>query len=210
MNTSKSIRIAAAALLATGLLVAAPSAQAISFDFTIDHVTGGAGVPPFGSVTLVQNGTSVDVTVHLNSPNQFVKTGSADFQDFKFNATGVTLGDITVDAGLAAATGSFNGDGTGSFAFGINNPSQGSGGSDPFSFDIVFHVADALIADLTAPNADGYIFVADILGSTGNTGPVAAITTNPNTPTTPDGGTTLMLLGASFAALSATRRFIKR
>lgn len=45
-----------AALLVTGLLVAAPSVQAISFDFTQDHCTGGCGTAPFGSVTLTQNG----------------------------------------------------------------------------------------------------------------------------------------------------------
>ena len=182
-----------AALLAIGLLVAAPSAQALSFgftsgasestgsaqalvfDFTSDHCTGGCGTPPFGTVTLVQNGTTVDVTVHLNSPNQFVKTGSVDFLAFKFNATGVVLADITVGAhtpALTAVTGSFNGDGTGNFGFGIICSTCGGGASDKFANDIVFHVASAVIADLTVPNAGGNIFVADIIGSTGNTGPV--------------------------------------
>ena len=34
---------------------------------TSDHATGGLGTAPFGSVNLVQNGTTVDVTVHLYS-----------------------------------------------------------------------------------------------------------------------------------------------
>src|SRR5262245_40277371 len=47
------------------------------------------------------------------------------FQLFKFNATGVVVGDITVVqtfAGqtLQANTGAFNGDGTGPFSFGIS------------------------------------------------------------------------------------------
>jgi hypothetical protein len=33
----------------------------------------------------------------LFGTNAFVKTGSADFQAFKFNATGVVVGDITVN-----------------------------------------------------------------------------------------------------------------
>ena len=156
-------------IIAAGLMVAVPPTQAVSFDLTSDHCTGGCGTAPFGNVTLTQNGTAVDVTVHLISPNQFVKTGSADDQAFKFNGTGVALGDITVDAhvpGLDAATGAFNGDGTGNFVFGINCPSCGDGASGEFANDIVFHVADAVIADLDAPNNLGIIFVADIIGST--------------------------------------------
>ena len=174
------------ATLVIGLLaVAVPSAQAVSFDLTSDHCTGGCGTPPFGTVTLLQNGANVDVTVHLNSPNQFVQTGSANFQVFKFNATGVVLTDITINAhtpALAAATGAFNGDGTGDFAFGINCPSCANGAAGRFSADIVFHVANALISELTVPNNLGNIFVADIIScnvatcdtgtGTGNTGPV--------------------------------------
>src|SRR4026207_1154029 len=132
--------------LAIGLLAAAPSALAISYHFTSDHLTGGAGTPPFGNVPLIQNGANVDVTVDLADGYSFVKTGSVDFQAFKFNATGVVLADITIDAHtptLVASTGAFNGNGTGEFAFGINAPTQGSGGSDPFTDNIVFHVADA-------------------------------------------------------------------
>src|SRR6184192_3013080 len=107
---------AVAALLTIGLLLAASSARADLFEFTSDHCTGTCGTPPFGTVTLTQNGGTVDVDVHLFTGIQFVQTGAADFQAFKFNATGVVLGDITVDAhtpALVAAAGAFNGDGTG-------------------------------------------------------------------------------------------------
>src|SRR5262245_43758250 len=130
MHRSVSSILFAAALLVTGLLVAAPRAQAASivFQLTSDHCTGGCGTPPFGDVTLTQNGTTLDVTVSLNSPNWFVKTSAADDLAFKFNAVDVVLGDITVDAhvpALTASTGAFNGDGTGSFTFGIGCPSCG-------------------------------------------------------------------------------------
>jgi hypothetical protein len=188
-------------------MVAAPSVQAISYDFTSDHCTDGCGTSPFGFVQLLQNGGTVDVTVHLNSPNEFVKTAAADEQAFKFNAIDVVLGDITIDPhtpSLAAATGSFNGDGTGNFAFGINAPTQGPGGSDPFSSDIVFHVADAVIADLTAPNNLGIIFVADIIGSTGNTGPVDV------TGVTVPEPAAMLLLGISLVGLWGARRKLKK
>src|SRR5262245_9509213 len=118
-------RVLVAALAVLGLCATAGSARASTiFDLTGDHCTGGCGPGPFGSITLNQNGTSVDVTVHLVSPNMFVKTGSVDFQAFKFNATDVVVGDITVDQTvsgqtLAAQTGTFNGNGTGPFVFGI-------------------------------------------------------------------------------------------
>src|SRR5262245_40660264 len=178
-------------LSAAVLLLGAGSARAVSFEFTSDHCTGGCGTAPFGSVTLDQNGANVDITVHLFSPNSFVKTGAADFQAFKFNASGVVLGDITVDQTvpletLAAQTGAFNGNGTGMFAFGIACTTCCNGSSGTFSDDIVFHVAGATIADLTAGNDLGNIFVADILsaaagGGTGNTGPVDVAVPEPGT-----------------------------
>ena len=184
--------LGAIALVAAATAFPAAS-HAITFDLTSNHCTdaAGCGAPGtiFGTVTLTQIGPadgtgSVDVTVHLNSPYAFAKTGSADFQAFKFNATGVVLGDITVNQTvpgqtLAAQTGAFNGDGTGPFSFGIACTTCGNGLSDAFTNDIVFHVANATVADLTAPNApppNGNVFVADIGNlTTGNTGPVAAV-----------------------------------
>jgi hypothetical protein len=194
-------------------MVAAPSVQAsISslFDLTSDHCTGGCGTPPFGTVSLLQNLTTVDVTVHLFDANQFVKTGSGDFQDFKFNATGVVLADITVDPNvptLVAETGAFNGDGTGNFGFGITGPTQSDGGAGAFSSDIVFHVANASIADLTVPNNLGIIFVADMLsGQTGNTGPVDATGPGATVPVPP----TMLLLGSGLVGLAGLRRKFKK
>jgi hypothetical protein len=196
------------------LLLGAGSARAtVIYDLTSDHCTstfpGGCGTAPFGDVTLNQTGLDVDISVHLNSPNWFVKTGSADNMAFKFNATGVVLGDITVDVhipGLIAATGAFNGDGTGNFSFGISCPTCGGGASDKFNNDIVFHVANATIADLTATNNLGNVFVADILsdstlGGTGNTGPVDA------TVPIPEPATFAMLISGLVGLAAFGRRY---
>ena len=204
----RSSLILAVGFLSAGLLLASTPAHAITFNLTSDHCTGGCGDPGtiFGTVTLTQNGTTVDVTVDLNDPTyQYAKTGSADFQAFKFNGTGVALGDISVDAhvpALIAATGAFNGDGTGNFSFGITCPSCGNGGAGAFTNDIVLHVANATIADLTAPNNLGNIFVADVLAPNGNTGPVDV--SGPPVPAAEPG--TLLLLGSALVGIGAWSR----
>jgi len=205
-------------MLAVGLLLAAAPAQADTFSLTSDHCTGGCGTPPFGTVTVLQNGTTVDVTVSLAGTNQFVQTGAGDSMYFKFNGIGVALADITVntpvggsvlDAEQAAVPGGFNGDGTGDFTFGIDCDacSNGAGGSAlPVGSSIVFHVANATIADLTGSNNKGNIFVADILsGTTGNTGPVDVT----ETPSVPE-PSTLPLVAVGVLALFAISRLRRR
>jgi hypothetical protein len=189
------------------VLVAAPNASAIDFQLTSDHCTGGCGTPPFGTVAVNQSGANVTILVTLATGYSFAKTGSVDFMAFKFNGVGVVLGDIVVGLHvppLAAATGAFNGDGTGSFTFGIECPTCGPGGSDTFTAPISFTVLNATVADLTQPNADGNIFVADVLAPNGNTGPVDV--TGP--PTTVPEPTSLTLLG--FGILSAGLALRKR
>jgi hypothetical protein len=128
-------------------------------------------------VDVTQVGTNVSITATLAAGYQYAQTALADFQIFKFNGIGVALTDIVVGGhvpGLGAATGAFNGDGTGNFSFGINCPTCGNGPTG-FGGAISFTIVNATIAEVTAPNELGNVFVADIFSSqTGNAGPVGS------------------------------------
>jgi hypothetical protein len=200
------------ALMVLITMLAVPSVQAITmdvtYDITSDHATGGLGTPPFGTVELSQDvGFPVEVTVTLNEGYYFVMTGAADNMYFKFNGAGA-VGNITFDGddtpSMVGATGSFNGDGTGAFSFGITAASPAPG-NNPFYDALLFDVSNVTINDLIQPNADGIIFVADIYSPvTGKTGP-ADVTT----PSVPE-PTSLLLLGSSLIGLWAVRKKFKK
>jgi hypothetical protein len=207
-------KILVACSLLVGLLLVAPGVQAIvpvtdiTYDITSDHATGGLGTAPFGTVELYQSGTDpVEVTVTLNTGYYFVTTGSADFMYFKFNGAG-DVNNITLDgfdtAGMSGYTGSFNGDGTGAFSFGVA-PTSPNPGNNPFSGVLMFDVSNVTVAALTQPNADGNIFVADIYSPiTGNTGPADV-----SAPRVPE-PVSLLFLGFGLISLSAARKRFKK
>lgn len=212
-------KLLSGACLATALVLPA-GAVPVVYDITVDHSSGtGLGTPPFGTVSLNQNGSSVDFVVHINAGYGFVLTGAGDFMDFKFNATGVALGDITITQNapytLLAKTGSFNGDGTGQFGFGITGDDgtkdgQKNGGAGAFSSDIKFNVAGSTIGDFTTANNLGFLFVVDIISPDGGaTGPAAVVGTTDHR--VPDGGFTMALLGTGLVGLGLVqRRFGKK
>ena len=183
----------AVALLAIGLLAAVPYAQADTFNLTSCHIS--TGCPPegtvFGTVTLLQVGTSVDFTVSLNNANRFVETGAGGGELFLFNdaIAGSTINTIatsptTPAGGLSGFTNlpPVMADGTGTFTASVECTvaSDCNGGSAPTMNSLTFVVTNATLAQLETPTAltGNNIFVADILcgatqtGCAGNTGPV--------------------------------------
>jgi hypothetical protein len=202
------------------LTLGASRASAITtetFDFTSCHVTGGCSAGPFGTVVLTQNGTSVDVVVTLFDA-AFIKTPSGGNEAFKFvglpSTTTITNAQIAITNSGGSphplqvdGPGSFDGDGTGNFAFGISCPLCGTGGgaANQIPGPIDFTVTNATIPQLTVANSLGFVFVADVIftsgSGTGNTGPIDA-----STGVVPDGGMTLMLLGGALLGLETLRR----
>jgi len=200
----------AVAILGVALIATATPAQAIDFNLTSCHVTGGCGTQTvFGTVTLTQNGANVDFVVSLAGGNRFVQTGSADQQLFKFNGAagaGNIINEATanplnaVPGGLQGFAGAFNQPNTGNFGFGIACATDPcNGGSTPVFTGLTFTVTNATIAQLTVPNNLGNIFVADVLiASNGLTGPVDV--TGPGVVPEP---TTLLMVGTALVGLGA-------
>ena len=160
-----------------GLFASKVAAVAVAlFASSIALPTAGNAVT-FGTVDVTQVGSNVHIVVDLANGFEWAITAQGDFQLFKFNATGVVLGDISVTQTFAGNTlqanfGTFNGDGTGPFSFGISCTTCGNGALGIAS-NLDFTIANATIADVTAFNPLN-MFVADVFSSqTGNTGPVA-------------------------------------
>ena len=212
------------AIFGVALIATATPAQADLFNFTSCHISTGcpAAGTIFGTVELTQSGTSVNFDVVLLNGNTFVETGSGGGNLFDFNDTlaGSTVTNITttingstvtvIPGGVSGSTNltPFMADGTGFFTAAIfcTEASDCNGGSTPDFNDLHFTVTNATVAQLSVPNADGNIFVADILcgaaqtGCVGQTGPIDV-----STPAIPE-PTTLLLVGTALAGLGAAWR----
>jgi hypothetical protein len=173
----------------------ATAATADTFEFTSCHISGstcqGGSIPApgFGSVTLTQAGTSVDFTVTLINGNRFVETGAGGGELFLFNdsiagstITTIASSPTTPAGGLSGFTNlpPVHADGTGDFTASVECTvaSDCNGGSANTMTSLTFVVTNATVAQLETANANGNLFVADILcGSAqtqcnGLTGPV--------------------------------------
>jgi len=198
------------------LALSAAPASAAQFKLTIDSCGGGCGTAPFGTVNVFQDGAdTVKVTASLDSGNGFVSTGFPG--SFGFSIIGnpaITVSNLTTGWSLLSMTAGnlkFSAFGNVDYALVCNVCGNGSG--TPFLAPISFDVAAAGLTPSSfqelsriPPGSLQGFFVADIVGSTGNTGIVGAnaVTATSNAPE-PD---SLLLcgLGALMVIFGALRR----
>jgi len=199
------------ALLGTFLLSGSAFADSITYTLSNDHCSGSCGTAPFGTVTLSQDGANtVKVNVSLSAGDSFVSTGFSG--SFAFDLIGnphITVINLTSGWSLDSAyADSLHFDGFGDLNYALVCNTCGNGGSHPFSQPISFDVTatgltPASFAELSTGSTGAY-FVADILGTTGKTGPVGA--TTPGTVTPEPSALLLSGAGAILLGLGTFRR----
>jgi len=198
-------------LLALLGLVSGAPALADTYSLTVDHCSGGCGTPPFGTIDVTQDGANtVLVDVNLTS-SKFVSTGFPG--SFAFDLLGdPTISVTNLTSGwslLSTSAGSLHFDGFGKLDYALVCDICGNGGSNPFAGPLSFDVTapgltPGTFQDLSAGGSPSVYFVADVLGTTGKTGPVGATLSGTSVPEPATLG--LLALGLAAATLLGRRR----
>jgi len=164
-------------MIATAALCAASTVFSLNSGV---QCTGGCGPAPYGTVSLTQNGTQVDVLATLEPGNFFVQTGGPH-RAFAFQILGDPAIAITgLSAGFAFTGDSAPWAGYGTFGYAIIGPDPSNHCCSNLAFTVGrVDLALLSVADF-APNDQGFSFEADIYGgATGNTGEVGAFSLIP-------------------------------
>jgi hypothetical protein len=228
MNKLKYI---AAALIATaGLGLQQAKADTVSFNISVPNANISGFPGPYASVTVNRtNSTHATITfTSLTNSGNIYLMGDGSSVAVNVNATSWTLSNIS---GSNAGTGFTQSVPPGKFQFsnsGSGNVSQfGVLNQTIISFDGFTHSSDTISFTLTntsgtwgsaasvlIANAKGFlaamhVFVTASPANARNGASCTGFAGN-GPPRVPDGGTTVMLLGAALGALGMARRFLKR
>src|SRR5271165_250283 len=152
------------------------SAGTLTYTLNQDGCSSGCGTSPFGTVTLTQTGSNVNVTATLLNGDEFVRTGAGESLVFEVSGNpAITITNLTsgfTNNGPASAS-TF-----GSFEYSIRCTGCGNGASSPLPGPLSFTAAltgggTLSISDFIA-NGSGHFFASDILGDNNKTGNVGS------------------------------------
>ena len=186
-------------LIAIVLFACAPLMHAdLIYTLTEDGCTGGCGPAPYGTVTLKQGTNQVLVSVALSPNENFAGTGAGDA--LEFNVAGApAIQSITAGFAVGPAPDTASTFGTFKESVTCNTCKGATGPAGPLQFSVA--LTGITLSDFVA-NSKGYYFSADILGSNGKTGNVAA---NQAPITTPEPAS-IALFGGGLVVLGIVRR----
>ena len=182
-------------------------AKADTFSYTL--TTGNSpslGAGPFGTVLVNRTGSgSATITFTAGAGYLFVDGGAVAVN---VNAASWTVSAFTVNAGANAVANDSprQEDGFGIFNQG-GSQANASNGASSVSFTLTVapgtwaSAGGVLVGNALNNAVAAHIF---LVGSNGITG----FATGPGTPSVPDGGATVMLLGMAFGALGMVRRYL--
>jgi hypothetical protein len=143
------------------------------------------GTGPYGSVTLTQSFSDVQVNVVLRNDLNFLSTGNQNSHSiFTFNVSGATAGDVTDISFANGLNGSFGvaspagNSPFGNFTYGIfctsSCTSGGSGGGYVVPLNFTVHNATISEFNHLSSGGTGAYFAADVLNLSGKTGAIGA------------------------------------
>ena len=181
-------------------------AKASTIDYTLvtSNSPGTLGTGPFGTVHVDLTAGVATITFTAASGYLFVDGGSVAVN---VNASSWTIGNFTSNGAPVSSDGAGNEDGFGNFNQKVSMQNS-SNGASIISFTLTKGSGGWLsAANVLAFNGNNWKVAAhiQIQNGTGNTGFAAG----PGGGTVPDGGTTVMLLGAALGALGMARRFLR-
>jgi len=180
-------------------------AKADTYTLTTSNSPGTLGAGPFGTVIVSLNAAGTQATITFNAASNylFVDGGSVAVN---VNASSWTIGSFMSNGEPVSDAGAGNEDGFGSFNQKVSMQDS-SNGASTISFVLTIGSGTwTSAANVLAFNGNNWLVAAhiQIQNGTGNTGFAAG----PSGGTIPDGGTTVMLLGAALGALGMARRYL--
>lgn len=180
-------------------------ADFVDYTLTTSNSPGTLGSGPFGTVHVDLTAGVATITFTAASGYLFVDGGAVGVN---VNASSWTIGNFTSNGESVFSAGAGNEDGFGSFNQKVSM-NDSSNGASIISFTLTNTSGTwASAANVLAFNSMNWLVAAhiQIQDGTGNTGFAAGPSGGQMVP---DGGTTVMLLGAALGALGITRRFLR-